>query len=256
MQTWGWGSSCAGAAVLLALLTGCQSEESKRCSAEYESSQKVVLKTEGSSLASVDESLAAVSSALDACVAAKRQGEVDNLIKAKAQFQAQHDALVKRAGRTKRAPLSADELARYEKSGDPSCPKGQAYETGPDKKQIKCSGPQVVELGWEAAKKYFDSRGYKVSATDAPPTLKAEYGSELFTFTYGVKNDTKPPVCLAVVGAPSVPWQEVTTRASGVHPEKLERDKPIQVSGRKLSLSVGGDATQAVVNLGDCPQAR
>src|SRR6478736_3355101 len=178
------GAMLLACVALTVLACGCQSEEGKRCSAEYDSSQKVVLKIDGSSLASVDESLAAVQSALDACVAAKRSGEVDNLIKAKSQIQAQHDALVKRAGRTKREPLTADELARFEKSGDPSCPKGQAYETGADKKQIKCSGPQIVELGWSAAKKYFESRGYKVTGADAPPTLKAEYGSEVFTFSY------------------------------------------------------------------------
>lgn len=252
----GWKNRRQIALVCAALgsLLGCRSEESKRCSAEYESSQKVVLQIDGSSLASVEESLAAVQSALDACVAGKRQGEVDNLVKAKGQIEAQRNALVKRAGRTRRTPLSADELARYEKSGDPSCPKGQAYEHGPDKKTIKCSGPQIVELGWAAAAKYFDSRGYKVTPVDS--TLKVEYGSENFTFKYSAKDDPKPPSCLMIVGAPGVPWQEVTTRASGVHPQKLERDKPIKIDGRALNLSIGGDATQAAVNIGDCPQAR
>jgi hypothetical protein len=242
-----------GCAAFGALLVGCQSAESKRCTAEYESSQKIVLKTDASSLASVDSSIDAVQSALDACVAAKRSGEVDNLIKARAQFQAQHDALLKRAARAQHAALSPDDLARLLKNGDPNCPKGQAYEAGPDKKLVKCSGPQIVELGWDAAKKYFDSRGYSTTLTDTPPTLKAEYGSEVFTFTYSAKSDPKPPVCLSVVGAPGVPWQEVTMRASGVQPQKLERDKPIHVGDRTLTLAVGGDATQAVVSLGDCP---
>jgi hypothetical protein len=232
---------------------GCNSPEAQKCKAEYDSSQKVVLGIDGSSIDSVSESLRAVDAALAACKAAQRNGEVDNLVKARAQIQAQHDALVKRAGRTKRVPLTADELARFEKNGDPSCPKGQGYETGAAKTLIKCSGPQLAEMSWSGASKYFEKRGYKLSSTDTQ--LSAEYGAEKFTFTYRKKEDAGPPVCLAIVAAPGIPWQEVTTRATGVHPDKLKRDEPVKMGGRSVNLSVGGDAAQAVVNLGTCPPA-
>jgi hypothetical protein len=232
---------------------GCNSPEAQKCKAEYDSSQKVVLGIDGSSIDSVSESLRAVDSALEACKAAQRNGEVDNLVKARAQIQAQHDALVKRAGRAKRVPLTPDELARFEKNGDPSCPKGQGYEHAETKKLIKCSGPQLADMSWSGASKYFEKRGYKLSSTDTQ--LSAEYGAEKFTFTFRKKDDAGPPVCLAIVASPGIPWLEVTTRATGVHPDKLKRDEPVKMNGRSVNLSVGGDATQAVVHLGTCPPA-
>ncbi len=243
---WGMGSLLAGA-----LLVGCHSPETEKCRAEYDASQKVVLGIDGSSQESVSESLRAVDAALEACKAASRRDEVNNLVNARAKIQAQHDALARRASRTKRTPLTADELARFEKSGDPSCPKGQGYEHGPTKKLIKCSGPQLAELSWPSASKYFEKRGYKLSTTDTQ--LSAEYGAEKFTFTYRKKDDPGAPVCLAIVAAPGIPWQEVTTRATGVHPDKLKRDEPLSLGGRRVSFSVGGDAGQAVVKLGECP---
>ncbi len=245
-----WGFS----ALSCALLLGCNSPETQRCKAEYDSSQKVVLGIDGSSIDSVSESLRAVDGALDACKAAQRSGEVDNLVKARAQIQAQHDALVKRAGRTKRTPLTADELARFKRAATRAVPQGARLRARRDQDAHQVQRSAIAEMPWPLASKYFESHHLKLTKTDTQ--LSAEYGAEKFTFTYRKQNDAGPPVCLAIVAAPGIPWQEVTTRASGVHPDRMKRDEPLKMGGRSVQLAVGGDATQAVVSLGECAAKR
>lgn len=250
-----WGGVALGVA---AALGGCKSPESQRCSQLYESSQQVVLGIDGSSLESVGESLAAVTEALEACKQAGRGGEVKELEKAHRQIQAQHDALEQRAQRKKRPQMSPEELAELEKKGDPKCPRGQGYEHHQNKKLIRCTGPQMVEMPWPHAQSYFESRGYK-KVSDAPvaagggAVLRMEYGAESFTFHYPRAEDPKAvPTCLVVMGAPGVPWQEVVARATAAHPARLEVDQPVRVGSRSLALTVVERDRQAHVRLGEC----
>lgn len=248
-----------GALAVAGLLGGCKSPESQKCSELYASSQQVVLGIDGTSLESVAESLAAVTEALEACKVAQRAGEVTELEKARRQIQAQHDALERRAAREIRPKLSPEQLAELEKKGDPNCPRGQGYEHHQSKKLIRCTGPQMVEMPWEHARKYFVSRGYKkvddtpAAAGAGPAVLQMEYGAESFTFRYPRAEDAHAlPTCLEVMGAPGVPWQEVVARATGAHPARLEANRPVRVGSRTLALSVEERDRQAHVRLGEC----
>jgi hypothetical protein len=241
------------------LFAGCKSPESQLCSERYESSQKVVLGIDGSSLESVAESLAAVDGALEACKTAGRGGEVKELEKARRQIKAQHEALEARALKAKRPQLTDAELADLEKNGDPTCPQGQGYEHHQNKKLIKCTGPQLVQMPWPQARKYFESRGYKQVTTDLPAAvgggsvLRMEYGSEAFTFHYPKAEDASAvPRCLVVQSAPGAAWQEVVARATGAHPARLEPGEPVRVGGRSLPVATEERDRQVTARLGDC----
>lgn len=240
--------------------SGCRNPESQLCSERYESSQQVVLRIDGSSLESVAESLAAVEGALEACERAQRNGEVKELRKAHRQIKAQHDALEARAQRKARPQLTPEQLDALEKKGDPSCPAGQGYDHHQDKRLIRCTGPQMVDMPWPHALKYFESRGYKRVTQDLPvaagggAVLRLEYGAESFTLHYPKAEDPKArPTCLVTMGAPGKPWQEIVARGTGTNPARLDLEKPtVRVGARDLALSVDEQDRQAHVKLGDC----
>ena len=97
-------------------------------------------------------------SALAACRAAQRNDEVDNLVKARNELDAQLDALERRAKRKPRRELSPDEMTALEKDGDPTCPKGQSYQLDKKRKEVKCTGPQLVEMPRDDVKRYYEER--------------------------------------------------------------------------------------------------
>jgi hypothetical protein len=229
---------------------GCESAASRTCASEYAASQQKVLTVDAKSAESVGSSLVAVKSALAACRAAQRNQEVDNLIKARNELSAQLDVLERRSKRKPKRDLSPEELARLEKEGDPSCPKGQSYQLDPKKKDIKCSGPQLVEMPREDVKRYFEERGYRVK--DVPPNgVRVERGAEQYTFTYPSGAASDRPSCAVIVPPHRMPWKEALARATGKHPEKLEPTGTLALLQGSLSYTV--DEKNVVIRVGTCP---
>jgi hypothetical protein len=212
--------------------------------------QGIVSKVDGKQQSSVEGSLAAVESARDACEKAGRNTESDELLRAKNQLQAQLDYL-KRKTEPPVPKLSADQIAALVKGGDPACPKGQAYRRSPTQ-EIRCTGPQIVDMNWKGADAYYTNRGYKLTRTPAPPTLRAEYGAELIVFTFAAQNDDQPSKCIAYYPPPGMSWQEATGRLTGTPMKKLEDAKSIKTSRGETPLRVDQTETKLIVYIGDC----
>jgi hypothetical protein len=232
-------------------LSGCRSEAAKQCVAEYDRAQAIVRAVESSSVDSLEQSVAAIDKAMTLCRAAGRDGEVEQLTGARHQIAA-HLELVKRKAANKKPAQTPAEIAELERRGDPKCPAGQFYKHRISGKDIRCTGPQMVEMTWEQAAAYFRSRGYKVTTKQTPPEVRAEYGAELFVFGYAREKDTAPPRCLTIQPPPEGSWQEAAARATGVQPSRLERNEPVRMPRGEIGLSVEDAPGKQLVRLGVC----
>jgi hypothetical protein len=240
-------------AVLVALLAvACKDEATRHCHDVMASAQELVKNVDAKDSASVETSLASVVQAIDACTKAGRTSEVDALTRAKNELSAQSDYLKKRAGRGERKKATPEELAALVAKGDPSCPKGQAYKQEVGGKEVHCTGPQIVDMSFPEAQKYFDHRGYKLTTSDAPPTLTAEYGAEKYVFTYSTTNDEHPSRCLTLYPAPGIPYQEATGRVTGVMMKKIEKDGVLKTAHGDVAIHVDETPTKLVIRLGEC----
>jgi len=228
---------------------GCESAATRMCSNEYAAAQQKVLSVDAKSPESVRSSLDTVKGALAACKSANRNTEVDNLVKARNELGAQLDALERRAARKPRRELSPDELARLVKEGDASCPKGQTFRLE-DQREVKCTGPQLVEMPRNDVKLYYEERGYRVK--DTPPNgVTIERGAEKYTFTYPGSAATDRPSCVVLVPPHGMPWKEALARATGMRPDKMDEPKGT-VKAVQGDLAFTVDEKNVVVRIGAC----
>src|SRR4051812_35635029 len=135
--------------VVLALM-GCQDE--RRCHAEMTSAQVVVNGIDSHSMDSLKSALAALEPAIAACEKAKLGEERGKLLEAKNQIGAQLALLARKAAKKQGPALSAADLERVQKEGDASCPKGHAYKHAGADKEIRCTGPQLIDMSMSAVK--------------------------------------------------------------------------------------------------------
>lgn len=233
---------------LLVAATGCLDE--RKCHEQMTSAQAVVSKIDSHSPDSLKGALPSVDSALDACEKAKLGEEHGKLIEAKNQITAQIALLERKAARKSGPALSAADLERVQKEGDPSCPKGQAYKHAGVDKEIRCTGPQLIDMPFEAVKSYFGARNYKLTVTENPPRVRAEFGAELFVFTFDEPGAGAK--CLELFPAPNIPWREAVGRATGVRLDKLKDGGTIAVKRGDLALTVEDSAQKQLAKLGDC----
>lgn len=241
------------AVVLLALAAfGCD-KESRACRSEFDRAQSVVkdLKSD-SPIETVRGSVAALDAAIQACDKAGLGAEKGELQKARNQVGAHLEVLERRAKRKKRDKPTAEELALLVKNGDPACPKGQAYLNRETKKEIKCTGPQVIEMKAGELKDYFEERKYRLTSNDAPPTLRAEYGAELYVLTFDAAGPNAKVKCLEIYPAPGVSWQELTSKVTGTPPEKLKSGTSVATALGALPLSVEDSDKKTLARIGEC----
>jgi hypothetical protein len=241
MRVLGLGAALVG-------LLGCD-PDAKLCRERMQSAQAVVAQVDGKSIASVEQSLSAVTEAHAACEKAKLGTERELLLKAKNELSAQRELLEQREHRKKQQAPSATELAELVKHGDPNCPKGQAYKPKDSKSEVRCTGPELVDMSLDALKTYFGDRHFKLTTQGDPPTLRAEHGAETFVFTFA-SGDTTAPRCVTAYAASGVSWQEVAARLSGAAPERLKLDQALKSgSGEQLALKVEHATDQPKVTL-------
>jgi hypothetical protein len=230
--------------------TACDRDASQ-CHERMASAQGIVAQVDGKSVTSVKASLRAVEEAHAACEKAKLGPEREQLLKAKNELLGQLDLLELRARRKKQVLPSPEELARLAKSGDPSCPKGQAYKPRGSANEVRCTGPQLVEMGAEDLKAYYGDRRFKINSQETPAEVRAELGSEKYVFRFDKLGDAAPR-CVTAFAAPGLSWQEVTSRLTGVPPERLKLDATVKVGARELQLEVEHVTDKPTIRLGDC----
>jgi hypothetical protein len=233
-------------------LVACDAE-TRKCHELMTSAQAVVTSVDSKSMASVQQSLTAVSEAHAACEKAKAGAEREQLLKAKHELSAQLKLLEQRANRKKLQAPTPDELAQLVKNGDPECPKGQAYKPKDSKDEVRCTGPQLVEMNADRLKAYYGDRHFKVTSQQNPAEVRAELGSELYVFAFD-NLSAGAPRCVTAYAAPGVSWQEVTARLTGTSPEKLKLDAPVKSGRGELALKVEHATDKPTVHLGQCGQ--
>lgn len=235
-------------------LAACKTEADQACLSQFASAQGVVLQVEAEDMASVSGSVAAVDTALSTCKEAGRGGEIEELSRAHAQLLAHKDRLVRREEmRRQRTELSPEELERLLTSGDPNCPRGQAYLHGKSGKRIRCTGPQPIDMNAAQAEEYFRGRGYRVSNGASPLELRFERGAELLVFSYAEPARSTPPGCVLLYPSPDMSWQEATARATGVAPARLTPNQRISTATGQRLLQVEESPERVIARIGSCP---
>jgi len=229
---------------------GCDRQASL-CHERMVSAQAIVNQIDAKSVPSLKTSLAAVEEAHATCEKAKLGSEREQLLKAKNEIASQLALLEARAQRKKNAAPTADELARLIKSGDPSCPKGQAYKPKDAKQEVRCTGPQIADMTSEALKSYYGDRRFKVTSSEAPAEVRAELGSEKYVFAFDKLSDPAPR-CVTAYAIPGMSWQELTARLTGSSPERLKLDEPVRSGRGELKLKVEHPNDKPTVRLGQC----
>jgi hypothetical protein len=237
-------------AVGLSTALGCN-PDAKLCHERMQSAQAIVKDSDGSSTTSLEQSLAAVNDAHAACEKAKLGTEREQLQQAKNQISAQLKLLEQRAARKKLAAPSGDELAKLVKNGDVSCPKGQAYKPKGSTSEVRCVGPQIVDMPAESLKTYFGDRRFKLKTQEKPAEVRAELGSELYVFAFDALSDPAPR-CVTAYAPPGMSWQELTARLTGASPERLKLGAPVKTGRGELQLSVEHADDKPTVRLGQC----
>jgi hypothetical protein len=213
--------------------------------------QGVVKNVDGKDPSSVDEAIKKVEDARAACDVAGRTTERDELVAAKNQLVAHADYLKRKASEPKTPKRTPEELASLVKHGDPGCPKGQAYKQTPTGPEVRCTGPELVDMSAKKVEEYFSGRGYKITKTTAPPTLKAEYGAELLVYTFA-QTDDAPARCVAYYPPPGMNGLEAAARLTGVNPVKLEKAKTVRTANGEAPLRVEETEAKLVVSVGTC----
>jgi hypothetical protein len=238
------------AAFALVTAPGCLDE--RKCHDEMTTAQGVVSEIDSHSLDSLHAAIAPLDTALDACEKAKLGEEHGKLLEAKHQITAQIDLLERKALRKSGPVLSAADLERLQAEGDPSCPKGQAYKHAGVDKEIRCTGAQLIDMSMAAVQAYFGMRNYKLTVTDAPPRVRAEFGAELFVFTFDQPNADAGAKCLELYPAPNIPWREAVGRATGVRLDKIKNGGTIAAKRGDLALVVEDTEQKQLAKIGDC----
>ena len=236
----------------ICLTTACKTEEKKRCRAAYARAQETVKSVSARSADDLSKADTELASALADCEKAGLDDESNQLLVARKQVSEQLAKVWKKAARAKPEKQTPEQIARLEKEGDPGCPKGQAYKHRGSGKQIRCTGPLPIDMGWSRAEQYFKGRDYSVRPSDAETTLKLEHGSELLIFEYAAKGDSRPPKCLTIYPPPGMSWQEAVARTTGAPPHRLKKDGTVTTSSGKLDLRIDESEQKLVVYIGKC----
>lgn len=231
-------------------LSGCK--DAQQCRADLASAQEVVKGVDSKSIDSLTGAVNALDTAIAQCDKAGLGSERQKLIEAKHQITAHRSLLERKAAQKKRSAPTGAELEKLLKDGDASCPKGQGYKLSGGGKEIRCTGPQLMDLGMDAVKEYYETRRFKVITIDDPPTLRAEYGAELYVFHYDKPNDSAGPKCMVLYPAPGVRWQEAVARTTGTPLDRVKPGKSIKAARGELAVAAEDTAQKQTAKIGDC----
>lgn len=226
----------------------CQSAEVKECRDKYLVTHAQVAAVDMNELDSVESAFGAVEANLAVCQKASLAEESKQLNVAKRKLESQVTYLRQIANRKELTPAEVDELV---KKGDPDCPKGQSYQYRKTGKQVRCTGSQILGMSLKEAKSHFAGRGFKIH--ELTNGIKAELGSESYTFEYGAGPETRA-TCVVVFSQAGIAWQETVTRVSGVMPHRLKEGTPLTLGKDEVPYTLQVDPVQAILRFGNCSQ--
>lgn len=226
-------------------ISGCQPAEVKECRDRYLVTHARVAAVDPQDLASVEGALADVQANLDVCERASLAEEGKQLGIAKRKLESHQSYLHARGSQKELTPEQLDAL---EKNGDPDCPRGQQYQYKKSGKKIRCTGSQILSMNHAEAKAYFAGRGFKL--VDTEKGIKAEMGSESYTFEYGDKSSAAE--CVVIFSQPGIAWQETVARVTGAMPSRLKEGTPVRVGKTDVPYSLESDPVQAILRFGTC----
>lgn len=238
------------ASLLLGGVAGCQPAEVKECRDRYLVTHAQVAAVDPQDLASVESALGAVDGNLEVCQRASLAEESKQLGMAKRKLESHQSYLRSRESQREFTPEQLDAL---EKNGDPECPKGQAYQYKKSGKKIRCTGPQILGMNETEAKAYFGGRGFKLNSTDKG--LKAELGSEYYSFEYASNGRGSAAECVVIFSQPGIAWQETVARVTGAMPSRLKLGTPVRMGKLDVPYVLDTDPVQAILRFGTCAAA-
>lgn len=236
----------AGAALVCGV-AACQPAEVKECRDRYLVTHAQVAAVDPQDLTSVESALSAVDGNLEVCQRAGLAEESKQLGTAKRKLESHQSYLNSRGSQRELTPEQLDAL---EKNGDPECPKGQAYQYKKSGKKIRCTGSQILSMNEAEAKAYFGHRGFKLNSTDKG--LKAELGSESYTFEYAASGRGDAAECVVIFSQPGIAWQETVARVTGAMPSRLKLGTPVKVGKLDVPYALETDPVQAILRFGTC----
>ena len=233
-------------AISLIAVVACTTPEIELCRSQYLQLNARLPHVDQTSLEELAKALDEVEEVRLSCTRAEQPGELAQLNKHRAHLEGSQLVMERRNA----IHLSDEELSQFQKSGDPACPTGQSYKLPSKEFDIKCSGPQVLDMNLEQATQYFKRRRYKIHNESS--ALKAEYGSESFVFNF--KDPKKPAPCLIVYAGMQKSWQEVASFVAGVNPHTLKSPSTLKSSRGPQALRVEGETDRPILKIGQCPQ--
>lgn len=228
-------------------VAGCQPAEVKECRDRYLVTHAQVAAVDPQDLVSVESALSAVDGNLEVCQRANLAEESKQLGIAKRKLESHQSYLSSRGSQRE---LTSEQLDGLEKNGDPECPKGQAYQYKKSGKKIRCTGPQILSMNETEAKAYFGGRGFKLNSTDKG--LKAELGSESYTFEYASNGRGNAAECVVIFSQPGIAWQETVARVTGAMPSRLKLGTPVRLGKLDVPYALETDPVQAILRFGTC----
>lgn len=233
-----------------AALAGCGQRQ--RCQSELNRAQEVVKNVDSKSTQSLDGAVSALDSAIAVCDEAGMGAERGKLVEAKREIAAHRDHLAKKAAQKRRGPPTPEERAKLEQEGDATCPKGQGYKLAGGSKEIRCTGPQLIDMSMAEVEEYFATRRFKVTKTSDPPRLRAEFGAELHVFTFDKPSDTSGARCVEVFPAPGVRWQEAVSRTTGMRLDRIKPGGSVKAKRGELPIAAEDSDKKQVARIGSC----
>lgn len=238
----------AGLFVFLSLSgIGCDSAEVKQCRDNYLTTHTLVQGVVPTDAAAVKAALESVTATQEFCEKAQLKEELKQLKGVRRKLESMSEYLSQYGNRKE---LSPEELDALVKSGDPGCPKGQAYNYRKTGKQVRCTGPQLVSMNWAEVESYFKGRDFGVTTEGS--VLKVESGSESYSYHFSKVGDERPARCVDVFAAPGIPWEESVARFTGALPQRLKRGQPVKAKAGTFAIRHVDDETQAIYHLGEC----
>jgi hypothetical protein len=111
-------------------------------------------------------------------------------------------------------------------------------------------------MNYLKAKEFYSERGYKLTETESPPGIEAEYGSERYVYQFDRVNSLQPPTCLVLYPPPGMSWQEAVARATGARPDQLTGRPTVRTPRGQVKLRVVETLHKLIVYLGQCQSRR